>query len=303
MTSTGQEQAPSLPKPGSPRSWLLAVRPKTLTAGLTPVVVGSAIAYRFDAFSPARAAAAVGVALGIQVGTNLVNDVADFRKGADAAGRLGPPRVTQLGLLSPRAVTAGALVCFAVAGALGLWLASVTTWWLLLPGAVALVSGVVYTAGPAPIAYVGLGEPFVFAFFGLFATAGTAYVQVGSVPAEAWWSGAALGLLATAILEVNNIRDAATDAPSGKRTLAVRLGDRAARRLFGLLLVAAFALGSAAELPWSLIVLAALPLAYVPARMVLSGVTGALLNRALGATARLELVFGLLLSAGIAASG
>lgn len=292
----------TLPAPGSAGAWVLAARPKTLTASVTPVVVGSAIAFAGGGFQWLRALGALTVAVGIQIGTNLVNDALDARRGADREGRLGPPRVVNSGLLSFGRTLAGGLACFAIAGCVGLALAAVTSWWVLLPGGIAILSGIAYTAGPAPLAYVGLGEFFVFGFFGLFATVGTAYVQLGSVPPEAWFAGASLGMLAVAILEVNNIRDAPTDAPAGKRTLAVRLGQARSRAAFAVIVAAAYVLAADAAL-WTtgaLFVLPSVVFAIRSVQRVTGGASGVALNKVLSEVARLELVFGLLLAAGLA---
>ena len=309
--------AKSLPRPGSLGAWMLAIRPKTLSAGAMPVIVGSAFAAAwvadnsqagyplFASWSDAwiRAAGAMVVALGIQIGTNLVNDVADHFKGADTHERLGPPRVTNLRLLSPRAVMAGAIVSLIVAAFAGLaLLATLPTYsgWAWLLGALALICGVLYTVGPASIAYLGLGEIFVLGFFGVFATAGTTLVLTGE-----WWSpaiiaGVAMGLLATGILEANNIRDIPTDAPAGKKTLAVRLGDRAARGLYALVILGAFVAGFLAvpwPYPWPLFL--CVPFAVVPVRRVLRGDHGRDLIAVLQANSLLEVVFGIALAVSV----
>jgi len=300
------------------RPWFIASRPKTLVAAAAPVVVGSALAFNAAAFAPLAALAALAGAVLIQIGTNLANDVLDFRRGADTAERLGPTRVTQAGLLSPRAVAIGAAVAFALAVAVGAYLVAVGGWPIALLGTLAIVSGVAYTAGPAPLAYVGLGDVFVMAFFGVAAVAGTYYVEVmaaldgfarraalDQLP-QALVLGAGVGALATAILTVNNLRDLPTDAAVGKRTLAVRLGDGRTRRYLDALLFVAFAapmalvafggLGLAAAA-----VLLSVPFALPPGRTVAGGVGGAALNPVLGQVARLQVVYALCLAAGLVA--
>jgi 1,4-dihydroxy-2-naphthoate octaprenyltransferase len=302
-----------LPEPGSVGAWILAARPKTLVAGWAPVLVGTAFGV-FDGdgrLRVVRAAAALIVALAIQIGTNLVNDAADSKRGADKAGRLGPPRAVAEGLLSGKVAVTGGLTCFGIAGLNGLWLASVSGWWLLIPGGLAIVAGIAYTAGPKPLAYLGLGEIFVFIFFGLFATSGSAFVQFTGTGANEQAGliaslvfGASLGLFSVGILEINNIRDAPTDVAVGKATLAVRLGDANARGLFVgcivgpfvlMVLTAAFAISdlSAALV---LLTLLSIPLAIPSVKAVQSGAVGRELNPVLGAVARLEAVFAFLLA-------
>lgn len=287
---------------------MLAVRPKTLTAGSVPVVVGCAFAvaslqrYPTSAFYwPAewwpRALAALVAGVGIQIGTNLVNDVADHFKGADTHERLGPPRVTNLGLLAPRVVVSGAVIAFALAALAGLWLASVSSWSVLIPGALALACGVLYTVGPVSIAYLGLGEAFVLAFFGVFATAGTTFVLIEAWSGDAIIAGVSMGLLATGILEANNIRDIPTDAPAGKRTLAVRLGDHRARILYALVIASAFVAAVIAG-PWpaSLLVLLCSPISWFAVGPVLRGAKGRELIAVLQWNSLLEVAMGVVLS-------
>ena len=298
---------------------MLAIRPKTLSAGAMPVIVGAAFAQAFEVGEEwdglfgdydvawARFAGAMVVALGIQVGTNLVNDVADHFKGADTRERLGPPRVTNLGLLSPRAVVTGAIVSFALAALAGMRLLltipggwGMAAWWGLVLGLLALACGVLYTVGPVSIAYLGLGEIFVLGFFGVFATAGTTLVLTGE-----WWqpaivAGVAMGLLATGILEANNIRDIPTDAPAGKRTLAVRLGDRPARVLYMLVIAGAFVAGFlAVPWPYSWTLFLCVPFAVVPVRRVLRGDSGRDLIAVLQGNSLLEVVFGIALAVSV----
>ena len=286
---------------GGLRAWVQASRPKTLWAAVTPVVVGTACAVSISGFVPGPALAALGVAISIQIGTNLSNDVLDFDRGADTQRRVGPARAVQSGLLSRGQVWAGAWIAFGICMACGLYLAAVAGWPVLVVGAVSIASGLLYTAGPWALAYTGLGDLFVVLFFGLVAVCGTVYVQALQVPVAAWWSGLAVGALATAILVTNNLRDLEGDALAGKRTLAVRFGPRFARLEYAaLLLVAHLAtLTLVPRLgPWPLLSWLALPLAVTVLRSVWRG-EGAALNASLAATARLLLVFGVLLSVGI----
>jgi 1,4-dihydroxy-2-naphthoate octaprenyltransferase len=272
-------------------------------AGFSPVAVGSALAARDGAFRPLVALAALVGALFIQVGTNLANDHEDFRRGADTADRLGPPRVTQQGWLSPGAVLRGALACFAAALVVGLTLVWVAGWPILVVGLTSILAGYAYTGGPFPLAYHGLGDLFVLVFFGLVAVGGTYFVQALTLRPEVLLAGVPVGLLGVALLAVNNTRDLATDRAAGKRTLVVRLGRRFGQLEYLACLavsaaapVALWALGYAT--PWALLALLALPLAVPPIRLVLTE-TGPALNRALAGTARLQLVFGLLFALGL----
>jgi len=299
-------------------AWLLAARPKTLVAAVAPVAVGTALAYNQHAFALPAALAALAGALLIQIGTNLTNDVLDFRRGADTAERLGPTRVTQAGLLSPRAVAIGAVVAFALAFAAGAYLVAVAGWPIALLGVLAIASGVAYTAGPAPLAYVGLGDLFVLVFFGIAAVGGTYYVQVmAALDRFSRWQalqampqalvlGVGVGALAMAILTVNNLRDAPTDAAVGKRTLAVRLGDGRTRRYFDSLIFCAFAVpvGLVVFGDLGAAVLAALfsvPFALDPGRAVAGGAAGKALNPVLGQVARLQVAYAACLSIGLVA--
>ena len=290
--------------------WVHGARPRTLAASVAPVVVGTAAAGRASVW---RTAAALVVGLGLQVGVNYANDYHDGVRGVDTERRLGPPRLTSSGMASPRAVLIAALVSIAVAGLAGLALALATTPWLIAIGGAAMVALWLYSGGPRPYASLGLGEVAVFLFFGLMATAGTAYVQAERVPAAAWWSAAAMGFLAVAILEANNLRDIPTDEAVGKRTLAVRLGGRRTRVLFRALIVAAFAtvaagvaVGIAAEglgmSQWALLALAAWPLAIRPME-VAGKADGRELIPVLVGTALLQVAFGALLALGLWVAG
>ncbi len=227
-------------QPGSARAWLLASRPATLTAALVPVAVGSAVAKSVDAWALWPALAALFGAVWIQIGTNFANDVYDFKKGADTSDRVGPTRAAQADLLTPRALFAGMFVAFALASACGLYLLLHSGWPVAIIGVASIASGIAYTGGPYPLGYNGLGDIFVFVFFGFVAVCGTVFVQAGSVPTLALWASIPVGSLATSILVVNNIRDADTDVLCGKRTLAVRFGRNAARLEYFLLLASAY---------------------------------------------------------------
>jgi 1,4-dihydroxy-2-naphthoate octaprenyltransferase len=302
MTATAPVMGAAVPRP-TLKTWLLAIRPKTLTAALVPVMVGTALAYREGVGRWMPALAALVGAMFIQVGTNLTNDYYDFKKGADTEERLGPVRVTQSGLISPGVVFAGALGSFGLALLTGIYLVAVGGWPIVAIGVASLMAGYAYTGGPFPLAYHGLGDVFVFVFFGVVAVAGTYYVQALTVSPGAWWAAVPVGGIGTALLVVNNLRDAPTDVKAGKRTLVVRLGVGAGKVEYGVLLAASYvtplimwAQGLAG--PWVLLALLSVPLAVGPLRLVL-GAQGAALNAALGGTARVQLVFGLLFSVGL----
>ncbi len=287
--------------------WLLASRPRTLPAAAVPVLVGSALAWRMGAFDPLAALAALLSALLIQIGTNFANDLFDFRKGADTQARLGPTRVTSAGLLSPASVQAGMGVAFGLAALAGLLLVARGGWPILLIGVASILSGIAYTAGPFPLGYNGLGDLFVFLFFGLIAVGGTFFVQARHLPPSVLVAAVPIGALATAILVVNNVRDADTDRVAGKRTLAVLLGRRAARAEYsGLLLLAfvtPFLLWLAFDFrAWVLLPLLTIPQAVALARTVGKQTDGPSLNRALAGTAQLLARYGVLLAVGIVAS-
>jgi 1,4-dihydroxy-2-naphthoate octaprenyltransferase len=268
-----------------------AARPRTLAASVAPVLVGTAVAAQVGGLRPLPALLALLSSLAIQIGTNLANDYSDFKRGADAE-RVGPQRVTQSGLVQPATVKRGAFIAFGVAMLLGVALAALSGWPIVAIGVFSIAAGWLYTGGPWPLGYHGLGDLFVFLFFGLVATCGTVYAEALAVPRQAWLAGAAMGALSTAILVVNNLRDRETDAKVGKNTLAVKLGPSLTRVEYAALLALAFALPWWLGRPWPLL---ALPFAVQPLRKVLRS-EGAALNPALGETARLQLLYAALLA-------
>jgi len=283
------------------RQWLAGTRPRTLPAAVVPVLIGSGVALGYDRFSWWRALLALVVALALQIGVNFANDYSDGVRGSDAK-RVGPVRLVAAGLATPRHVLAAAFGCFLVAGAAGLALAAVTAWWLVAVGAACVAAAWFYTGGPRPYGYHGLGEVFVFTFFGVVAVAGTAYVQMDRFS----WLGLAAsvpaGLLACALLIVNNLRDIQGDTVAAKRTLAVRLGDAHSRTAYLLTLVLAFCGAAliAIDRPLTLITAITVPLAWLPLRSVRAGASGPALIKALGQTGRLQLAFGIVFAIGLA---
>lgn len=265
-------------------------------------MVGTGAAAGLDGLSWPRALLALLVALALQVGVNYANDYSDGLRGTDT-DRVGPLRLTGSGAATPTAVRNAAFACFALASLAGLLLVAVSgTWELLVVGAAAVVAAWYYTGGRRPYGYLGLGELFVFVFFGLVAVLGTTYTQAGSISWPAVLGACGVGMLACAILVANNLRDIPTDARAGKRTLAVRWGDGATRRLYLALLIAPMVLVAVTAWwhPWALLALVAVPLAALPVRRVIRGATGADLVPVLRETGRLELVYGVLLGAGLA---
>jgi 1,4-dihydroxy-2-naphthoate octaprenyltransferase len=281
--------------------WVAGARPRTLPASAVPVVVGTAVAGAAGSVIWWRAVVALVVAVALQIGTNYANDYSDGVRGTDDV-RVGPLRLVASGLASPQAVRRAAVVTFATAAAGGLALAAATSWWLIPVGAACIAAGWLYTGGPRPYGYVGLGELFVFVFFGLVATVGTAYVQLGRITGLAVLAAVPIGLLAVAMLVVNNLRDIPGDTASGKRTLAVRIGAEATRRVYVAVVVIPFGVAAvlAVSRVGSLLALVALPLAVPPMRRVWGGEDGQGLIAVLGATGRLQLAFGALLAAGLA---
>ncbi|MGI8585721.1 MAG: 1,4-dihydroxy-2-naphthoate polyprenyltransferase, partial [Thermoleophilaceae bacterium] len=272
--------------------WIVAARPRTLPAAVAPVAVGTALAGSEGTFRPLAFAAALVGSVFIQIGTNLSNDYSDARRGADTEDRLGPVRVTAGGLMPPRHVLVGTYLAFGVAVAAGLYLAAVAGAELLLVGVASILAGVLYTGGPRPYGYEGLGELFVFLFFGVVAVSGSYFVQTERLTVEAVALSVPVGLLAAAILVVNNVRDVDTDRRAGKRTLAVKLGRARARRLFAAMVAVAFASPVAIWVAgglsaWVLLPLLAVPLAVPLARVVTTRTDGPALNAALARTGAL----------------
>lgn len=332
MQAAPQERAGETPAPPGPdiaappgklRAWLMAMRPRTLPAAASPVIVGTACAHADDVLDwPAAILALVGALL-IQVGTNLANDYYDHKKGADTADRIGPTRVTQAGLIAPAQVRLSFITAFALAFAVGIYLIIVGGWIVLAIGIASIISGWAYTGGPYPLGYHGLGDVFAFVFFGPVAVIGTWFVQAQAHAPQ--WTGELLalpplsstptllvilasiplGLLTAAILMVNNYRDVDTDRIAGKRTIAVRFGRRTMRALYSAMLatsiampIALFAIDSTN--PWVLLACAAVVPAIPPWRAMMTKTEGPPLNQALGSTARLLLIYSMLLGAGIA---
>jgi 1,4-dihydroxy-2-naphthoate octaprenyltransferase len=290
------------------RIWVMAARVRTLPAAIAPVLVGTSLALGGGRFDPIAFVAALLGAIFIQVGTNLSNDYSDARRGADTEDRLGPVRVTAGGLVPPRQVLLATYVTFGLAVLCGIYLVAVAGWGLIAVGAASILAGVLYTGGPRPYGYEGLGELFVFLFFGIVAVTGSYYVQVQHLPWQAFACAVPVGLLASAILVVNNVRDIDTDRRAGKRTLAVRLGRERTRVLYTAMLAIAFLtapvtwpFGSMSA--WLLLPWASLPLALSLIRVVRTRLDGPSLNGALARTGQLQLLFCLLFSAGILASG
>ena len=287
----------------TPAQWLAGARPRTLPAAVAPVLVGTGVAVALDGFRLVPALLALLVALALQVGVNYANDHSDGKRGTDA-DRVGPMRLVGSGAASAQAVLVAALLSFAVAGVAGLALAALSSWWLVAVGAVSIAAAWTYTGGPIPYGYRALGEVFVFVFFGLVAVVGTTFGQTRTVEGLAFAAAVPVGLLITAILVVNNLRDVHGDAAVGKRTLAVLLGERATRFFFAGLIAAAFVVVVLVGIarPWALLGLLALPLAVPPARTVLSGATGPALIAALGGTGKATLVTGVAFGLGLALS-
>jgi 1,4-dihydroxy-2-naphthoate octaprenyltransferase len=306
--TTGPVDARDSAQIGAVRAFVLGARPRTLPAAIVPVAVGTSVAWWWTGVHHLdwwRAVAALVVALAVQVGTNYANDYSDGIRGTDEV-RVGPIRLVASGLCTPRAVAAASMVAFGVASVAGLLLAAYTSWWLLLVGAACIAAGWLYTGGPKPYGYMGLGEVFVFVFFGFVATCGTAYVEGVRLSSRGFAvsivASVATGMLASALLEANNLRDRRGDAESGKQTLAVRLGRRGGGFLYlSSLAVAAVAVVMIAALwrPWALVALLCAPLAVTPTRLALGDREGRDLLPMLAFTARLQLLAGLLLAIGI----
>ena len=286
------------------KHWITAIRPLTLPAAVAPVLVGTAAAASIeDSFRLAIFIATLAAAILIQIGTNFANDVFDFEHGADTTDRLGPPRVTQSGLISPERVRLGTGVAFGGAAAIGVYLIVVGGWPILAIGVLSILAGIAYTGGPWPLGYHGLGDVAVFAFFGMTAVIGTYYLQANAVSATVVVAAVSVGLLVTAILVVNNLRDIETDRRAGKRTLAVRIGEQATRLQYVLLILGPYALTPVLWAmdagAWVLLACGSLPIALILVRAVLSGTTGRSLNDILKRTALLHFAFGALLALGL----
>jgi 1,4-dihydroxy-2-naphthoate polyprenyltransferase len=288
------------------RVWWSAVRPATLAASVAPVLAGTAIAVHDGGARPAAGLAALVVAIAIQVGVNFSNDYSDFRRGADTERRIGPVRAASSGVVAPEHVKWAAVAAFGLAGAVGVGLSLATDWRLLLVGAACLLAAWLYTGGPRPYGYLGLGELFVFVFFGLVATCGTVYLEELHVTTLAVLMGCSLGFLAAAILVLNNLRDVYTDAAAGKRTLATRIGREATRYLLFAIALATFMMPVLAVLiqaasPTILITLLAIPVLAGAVRTAFTTIAGPQLVGALKRTAAAELAFSLLLAVGVLA--
>jgi 1,4-dihydroxy-2-naphthoate octaprenyltransferase len=286
----------------TPSEWIAGARPRTLPAAAAPVLVGTGAAAQVDSAHLGRALLALGVALALQVGVNYANDYSDGVRGTDTE-RVGPLRLTASGIARPRTVKLAAFAAFGVAGLLGLALVALTgQWWLLAVGVVCVLAAWYYTGGKRPYGYAGLGEVGVFVFFGLVAVLGTTYTQAGRTTWPAWVGAVAIGLIACALLMVNNLRDVPTDSLVGKRTLAVRMGERKARRAYAVMVVLPILLGLVCAFanPWALVViLLSLP-AGLLAFTVLVGARGVALVPVLAGTGLYELGFGVLLGLGLA---
>lgn len=285
------------------RAWGLAIRPRTLPAAAAGVAMGAALAWRDDVFRWDAALACLFAALLLQIGSNLANDVFDFERGADTHERLGPTRVTQAGLLTPVQVKSGMWFVFALAAVFGAYLIWLGGLPIFMVGVAAILSAIAYTGGPFPLGYYGLGDVFVFIFFGLASVAGTYYVQAGQISAAAWWMSIPPGLIITAILVVNNLRDMENDRKAGKRTLAVMLGERGAKLEYLICFALAYAILPIAALrgltSWfSLLAWFSLPLAWRAARGALTQ-TGRALNPILALTGQTALAFSLLFFIGM----
>ena len=291
-------------RPSGLQIWLMAARPRTLPAAIAPVLVGTSLAGWQHVFHPLRFVAALIGAIFIQIGTNLSNDYSDARRGADTEDRLGPVRVTAGGLVPPRQVLIATYLTFGIAVLAGVYLIAVAGWALLFIGIASIAAGVLYTGGPRPYGYEGLGELFVFLFFGIVAVAGSFFVQVRHLDWEAFALAVPVGLIAAAILVVNNTRDVDTDRRAGKRTLAVRMGRERSRAFFAGIVLLAYVLVPVTWVfgpltAWLLLSWLSLPLAIKVIGIVREHSDGPSLNAALARTGQLQLVFCVLLSAGL----
>lgn len=302
-TKTAPKIAPPEAPPGALRRWLMAIRVPTLPAAVVPVLVGSATALADGAFRPIAFLAALLAALLIQIGTNLANDYFDHQKGADTAERLGPVRVTQSGLIPAATVRNAMILCFALAAACGAYLIAVGGWPILVIGVLSIAAGVLYTGGPFPLGYNGLGDVFTFIFFGVVAVVGTDYIHTEQLRWVAILASLPVAMIVTAIIVVNNLRDAPTDRKAGKRTLAVIFGERFARSEYALLVIGAFLVlpvvwmwGGAS--PFSMLAWLSVPVA-MPLLDLVGRERGRALNAALRGTGKLHMLFGALLALGL----
>ncbi|MFV2000545.1 MAG: 1,4-dihydroxy-2-naphthoate polyprenyltransferase [Acidimicrobiia bacterium] len=288
----------------STNPWLMAARPATLLASIAPVLIGTASAWRDGVFAMLPFVVVLFTALAIQIGVNFANDLADAARGADTETRIGPQRAVASGVISPQEMKRGILIVFGAAGLGGIYLIWYAGWPIFVIGVVSIVAALGYTNGPIPYGYFGLGELFVFIFFGLVATAGTRYVFSDSVPAAVWAGGVVMGFLASAILEANNIRDIDTDRDARKRTLAVILGRQRARRMFAATIIAAYVtiifsvvLGFLPGM--SLMALIVAPLGIPLVETVFTEIDGPALTGVLRGTAQLQMFTGLLMALGM----
>lgn len=306
MVKKIKSKKPILPTISPWQAWILAIRPRTLPAAVAPVLVGTAAAIADRQFVFIAAVAAGMVALLLQIGVNLANDYFDYKHGFDTADRLGPLRVTQSGLLQPASVKKAMIIVLCVAGATGLLLAVIAGWPVLAIGLTCILAALAYSGGPFPLASHGLGDLFVFIFFGLVAVCGTYFVQTGNLTVQVVQYSIPIGLLITAILVINNLRDIPTDLKTGKNTLAVKIGQQATRMEYLVLIMGAYVLPAlwflSRKFPiWILLPLLSLPMAAVLVNKVRDA-DGAALNPVLGGTASLSLAYSLLLAVGIVLS-
>jgi 1,4-dihydroxy-2-naphthoate polyprenyltransferase len=292
-----------VPRPSAARVWWLASRPATLAASVSPVLVATAIGYHLHAHRPWETIGALVVAVAMQIGVNFSNDYSDFRNGADTEARVGPLRAASSGVIPPRQVQIAGFAAFALAAAAGVAISLTTDWRLLIVGVLAVAAGYFYTGGPRPYGYLGLGELFVFLFFGLFATVGTVYVTTLQLPLSAWLLGGSCGFLASAVLSINNLRDIETDRVAGKHTLAVRLGRRATIGMVAGFYGAALLLCVLAARFGGLPALSVIALAVAPFAVAMMTTLGSLSARtlvgALKRAAELEVWFALLFTFGV----
>lgn len=291
-------------RPTAAQAWLMAIRVPTLPAAVVPVLVGSAMAFKANQFQPLVFVAALVAALLIQIGTNLANDYFDAKKGADTAERLGPTRVTQAGLIAPGTVRNAMIASFVLAALCGAYLVYIGGWPILLIGVLSIACGILYTAGPYPLGYNGLGDVFTFLFFGHVGVVGTVYAHTLQFTLPAFVNALPIAMLVTAIIVVNNLRDAPTDRKAGKRTLAVIYGESFARTEYAILVLTAYLILPVlmtlrVATPWILLAWLSVPL-IIPLLETVGKERGKKLNAALRGTARVHMVFGVLFALGLA---